>query len=804
MGKDTFQQIREDLQNEYNEINWRGSIGDFVDILERDPRLCTRTAFQMVGDMFDHFGYETYEHCGQDFKRSLLWDDPFDRSPNEETGKHAVYGMDKQLEVLIDKIQSVACQGGDERLIVLHGPPGTAKTSVIRLMMRGLEEYSRSKKGALYSFNWVFTGNEFLGDIGYRLPHMTSTETQSLANLKDEELFINVPCQMNDHPLMLLPKTHRRKYLENIMEENPGLKIPEILFENDLCYNCQTMYTRLLDKYEGDVAQVLKHVQVLRLFVSEVGRIGAATIQPSQTVDGRAPKIVQEMSGYQKLAQIFPGIKIHQFEGKWADGNRGIMHYTDIFMRPTQYLRDLNAAIQERIQNFDGVQATVDAIILATTNVEQLVNVRREVNNRPLIDRSIIIDIPYVTRISAESKIYADLFTKNGYEARNDEGKGKHVMPYVADFISLFGVLTRLMKPSSNYYAEHEVDQASINLIKKLSPIQKAQILDGIIPERLTRTEKALIKRPRLQRLISQEFDKLGVKITSNSFTIEREGMQGLSPRRVREFVAEVIADKEEHDANVKHKTCLGVKPFVERLEKMIKDDSEPFLKMFYRDEKGAKVEKRYLSYLNLLNAALIQYDSALQDDVTWAIIGLEKEKLDLKLVEYVEIVQAYVNKERVKNPITGNEESPDEKKMQWIEERIGIEDNIRDIHRNDIVMRLAKAYREIEQNFGAENLSEAPTLSIPELFADDFEKIYETLLDGSIEKMKIGPEEFLRAVEALDTNRFQTLDKNSQYEIDRILINLKQRAPYCDRCAKDTLKYVISELKFLGGKINE
>jgi len=480
------------------------------------------------------------------------------------------------------------------------------------------------------------------------------------------------------------------------------------------------------------------------------------------------------------------------------------MHYTDIFMRHPQYLRDLNAAIQEKIQDFDGKQATVDTIILATTNVEQLVNVRRDTNNRPLIDRSIIIDVPYVTRTSAEGKIYADLFTENGYEAINKEGKDKHVMPYVTDFISLFGVLTRLMKPSPEYYEEHEVDKASINLIKKLSPIQKALVLDGKIPEKLTRTEKALIKRPRLQRLISQEFDKLGVKLVPNKFIIEREGMQGLSPRRVREFVAEVIADKDERDEKVSHPSCLGVKPFVARLERMIKDDSEPFLKFVYKNDEGNPIKKRYLNYKNLLNAALVQYDLALQEDVTWAIIGLGKEKLDQKLVEYIEIVQAYVNKESVKNPITGNEESPNEQKMQWIEDRIGIEDDFREDHRDDIVMRLAKAYREIGRNFDKENLSEAPELSIPELFADDFEEIYETLLDSSFEKMKIGSEELTRAIEALGTDRFETLDKNSQKEIDRILINLKQRAPYCNRCAQDTLKYVFFELKSFGGQINE
>ena len=40
-------------------------------------------------------------------------------------------------------------------MILLHGPVGSSKSTIARLLKRGIEEYSRTPEGALYTYDWV-------------------------------------------------------------------------------------------------------------------------------------------------------------------------------------------------------------------------------------------------------------------------------------------------------------------------------------------------------------------------------------------------------------------------------------------------------------------------------------------------------------------------------------------------------------------------------------------------------------------------------------------------------------------------
>ncbi|MEK6817001.1 MAG: hypothetical protein AABY09_05280, partial [Nanoarchaeota archaeon] len=400
-------------------------------------------------------------------------------------------------------------------------------------------------------------------NIGFNLPHDHSNNTKSLAHLADEDLFIRVPCQMNDHPLMLIPKDKRRKYLEEVVNDgHKDVVIPKILLENELCKNCQTIYDRLLDKYDGDIGKVLNHIQVLRLLVSEIEQIGAATVQPVQNVEGNAKLLVREGASYQNLAELFPGISLHQFEGKWVDANRGILHFSDMFMRDSKH-NNLLSAVQEHIQDFNGVQATVDTLIIGTTNIEGFSSVRMDAINKALLDRTRSFDIPYLIKISDEKQIYLSKFKEAGYSEDPEHGDHKHIMPHIRDFVALFAVLTRLYKPSPEYYKENGADKDTLDIIKDLSPIQKAMIYDDKMPLGLATYEKKLIVAPMIKKLLREEHNPLqGVKITKDGVVYEKEGMAGISPRRIMDLITDVIGYKEDIECRTKKCVCLGINDF--------------------------------------------------------------------------------------------------------------------------------------------------------------------------------------------------------------------------------------------------
>src|SRR5918992_5637492 len=134
---------------EYKDLNWRGSFEDYLEVVRQNPKV-TRTAFQRVYDMILSYGQEEYI----DNKKKLIRYNFF--KDEHHGGKDAVYGLDIPLMRLVSALKSAAQRYGTEkRVILLHGPVGSSKSTIARLLKKGLEEYSRTADGALYTYAWM-------------------------------------------------------------------------------------------------------------------------------------------------------------------------------------------------------------------------------------------------------------------------------------------------------------------------------------------------------------------------------------------------------------------------------------------------------------------------------------------------------------------------------------------------------------------------------------------------------------------------------------------------------------------------
>src|SRR6266852_5049025 len=133
---------------EYQELNWSGSFADYLKLIRENPKV-TRTAFQRVYDMILSYGQEEYI----DNKKKLIRYNFF--KDEQHGGKDAVYGLDIPLMKLVNVFKSAAQRYGTEkRVILLHGPVGSSKSTIARLLKKGLEDYSRIDPGMLFSFSW--------------------------------------------------------------------------------------------------------------------------------------------------------------------------------------------------------------------------------------------------------------------------------------------------------------------------------------------------------------------------------------------------------------------------------------------------------------------------------------------------------------------------------------------------------------------------------------------------------------------------------------------------------------------------
>src|SRR5947207_6796638 len=103
----------------------------------------------------------------------------------DNQGQDAIFGLEKTLLNLVNILKSAAHRYGTERrVLLLHGPVGSSKSTIARLLKKGLEAYSKTDEGALYTYGWREEG-------------LDGADTYA-------------DCPMHEEPLHLVPLEHRQ------------------------------------------------------------------------------------------------------------------------------------------------------------------------------------------------------------------------------------------------------------------------------------------------------------------------------------------------------------------------------------------------------------------------------------------------------------------------------------------------------------------------------------------------------------------------------------------------------------------
>ena len=135
-------------RKDFSHLHWSGSFQDYLDLVATNPHVC-RNAFQRVHDMILSYGTSTYTEYKKEITRYHFFDDPI------ENGKDAIFGIDVHLMKFVNFFKSAARgYGTEKRVLLLHGPVGSAKSSIARLLKKGLEHYSKTDEGAIYTYEW--------------------------------------------------------------------------------------------------------------------------------------------------------------------------------------------------------------------------------------------------------------------------------------------------------------------------------------------------------------------------------------------------------------------------------------------------------------------------------------------------------------------------------------------------------------------------------------------------------------------------------------------------------------------------
>src|SRR5712671_5252757 len=133
----------------YRDLAWEGAFEDYLQVVRERPSV-TRNAFQRVYDMIISYGTEEYIDNKKKLVRYNFFKDEIDG------GADAIFGLDIPLMRLMNVLKAASeGYGPERRVILLHGPVGSSKSTIARLLKQGVEQYSRSPDGALFTFEWV-------------------------------------------------------------------------------------------------------------------------------------------------------------------------------------------------------------------------------------------------------------------------------------------------------------------------------------------------------------------------------------------------------------------------------------------------------------------------------------------------------------------------------------------------------------------------------------------------------------------------------------------------------------------------
>jgi len=403
----------------FRQQHWEGTFFDYVDMVAANPAIA-RNAFQRVYDLILHFGTDKYRYLKQEFVHYKFFDDPFDN------GADAVYGLDASLMRLVEFFKSAAQgYGTDRRILLLHGPVGSSKSTIARLLKKGLEYYSRLDEGALYSFTWKLTGED-------------GTVEQH-------------PCPMHEEPLKLIPRSARKEILAHLNADLPEDR--QVRVDGDLDPFCRKTFEDLLLRYGGDWRKVLEHVVVRRLVLSEKDRIGIGTFQPKDEKNQDSTELTGDIN-YRKIAQYGSDSdpRAFNFDGELNIANRGLCEFIEVLKLDVAFLYDLLGASQEHtIKPKKFAQTDIDEVIIGHTNEPEYKKLQSNELMEAFRDRTIKIDVPYNIRLSDEIKIYEKDFGKH-------KVRGIHIAPHTIETAAMWAVLTRLEEPK----------KAGLTLIQKL------------------------------------------------------------------------------------------------------------------------------------------------------------------------------------------------------------------------------------------------------------------------------------------------------------------------------------------------
>jgi serine protein kinase len=725
--------VRDRFQSEKRVLSFDEYLSEFFE----HPARHSRDAARYVRDCFDYFGtYEVLTPLGK-LRRWKLFDQDFAETIGSVEGRHKLLGHEHVQESFYRALSNFAREGRSNRLVLLHGPNGSAKSTFAACIMRGLEYYSADEQGAVYRFSWVFPGGFDDKSIGFGARSRRAANGDSYAHLEHEKINAKLTSELREHPLMLLPLGERRAIIRKAYAGKGIVETaPDWLWHGRLGHKNQQIFESMLTNYAGDLRKVLAHIQVERYYVSRRYRTAVVTIGPQMSVDASERQITMDRS-LAALPGALSNLSLFETHGELVDGAGGVIEFSDLLKRPLESWKYLLLAIESGEISLSFSNLAVNSVFMGSTNEAHLEAFRQHPEYNSFRARLQLCRVGYLLDYNREQQIYD---TQIISQVRS------HVAPHSTYIAALWSVLTRLLRSDVSHYEEPALGK----LAASLTPMEKALLYaDGTIPRRLG-SDEAKVLRANLATVF-QEFDTLPIY----------EGITGASPREVRTMLLDAAQDP--------MRPCLSPPGVTDQIQLLCDKGDYQFLK--HKPDSGFHDHRAFL--LQVRDAWLSRLDTEVRTST-----GLVEESRYEELFErYVMHVSLWVKGERHRDPMTGKYEEPDETLFRRVEEILEVKD-AKEFRRNLISVVAAYSIDHPGERMDPAEIFPRYLERVKESYFTERRSFVAAVIRDMLVLLSEGTQQHNEQV--LDGDR----RRDAQAAVDRLLAGYG----YCKLCARESL----------------
>lgn len=308
------------------------TFAEYLQMVQEDPSLA-RLSHALINDMLEAAGTSTGPEGEERF-------DLFEEE---------LFGHEHVIQQVVDYFRAAGRRlDVRKRILLLVGPPGSGKSTLVNTLKRGLEDYTHTDGGRVYAIKGT---------------------------------------QMHEDPLRLIPPD---------MRDEIG-----VYMEGDLNPEARWL---LENAWGGDVASV----PVERVFYSIAEGLGFGTFVATDPRSEDLRRLVGEVD-VSSLDPADPGSvrRGFHFDGELNAAHRGMSDLLEIFKMDERFLAVLLSLSQEQMVKTSGPGTMyADQAIVAQSNLAEYEELIENPKAVAMADRLVVIKVPFVLSVRDEVRIY--------------------------------------------------------------------------------------------------------------------------------------------------------------------------------------------------------------------------------------------------------------------------------------------------------------------------------------------------------------------------------------------------------------